>query len=111
MWGGVGSSSDPCANDYHGSAPESEPVIKAYAKVLRYLQGRLKFFISLHSFAQALLIPNSYTIEKPKDIDQVVSILNLDNFFGCQVVSEYTHGFNQIFFDLFLLKMSAYEFF
>ncbi|XP_057317057.1 zinc carboxypeptidase-like [Hydractinia symbiolongicarpus] len=67
MWGGVGSSSNPCDLLYKGVHPESEPCVKLYADQLRWKQHQLKSYWSLHSFFEVLFSPNSYTDKRPHD--------------------------------------------
>ena len=71
---GEGTSTNPCSLIYPGEFPEQEPVVKAFAEVLRFVQPRLKSYWTLHSFSQFLLSANSYTETKPSDFILFVSL-------------------------------------
>jgi len=58
MWGGVGSSSDPCSETYRGTAARSEPETQAYMNFVAardFVTG-----ITFHSVAGMVLLPWSY---------------------------------------------------
>lgn len=72
-WGEFGTSSDPCDDNYAGSAPFSEPETRAVRDIITQVQGRLKAMISLHSPGQTWLIPygNSFPSKYPPDYDDL----------------------------------------
>jgi len=66
-WGDEGSSNNPCADDYRGTAAWSAPesvILENYAK---NNLGRLKGYINFHSYAELWLTPYGYTANRPKD--------------------------------------------
>ena len=58
-WGGVGSSSDPCSDTYHGPSPGSEPCIQAMLAF--HLSREFVTHDTYHSVAGMILFPWSYT--------------------------------------------------
>ncbi|KAM5172674.1 carboxypeptidase A1 [Mantella aurantiaca] len=59
-FGGPGSSSNPCAETYHGSYAHSEPEVRAIVDfILRH--GNVKAMLTIHSYSQMLLFPYGYT--------------------------------------------------
>jgi len=58
-WVGSGSSTDPCANDYRGAAPNSEPEVAALSA---FIDSReISTWQSYHSVAGMVLLPWGYT--------------------------------------------------
>ena len=76
-WGGEGSSGDPCSTTYRGSAPFSEAESSAVRDALSANSGRVKAFISVHSYASLWMTPFGHTSELPPDYDEMVFTLNL----------------------------------
>ncbi|KAG8225683.1 hypothetical protein J437_LFUL001715 [Ladona fulva] len=67
-WKEVGSSSNPCHENFAGDKPFSEPETAAIADFIMKHSRRIKMFLSLHSYSQMWLIPWGYSEnEKPKD--------------------------------------------
>lgn len=62
-WSGSGSSSNPCGYDFSGSNSNSEPEADSLTKWVQSISndGRIKTYISLHSFSQLLMFPFGYT--------------------------------------------------
>ncbi|KFQ85554.1 Carboxypeptidase A1 [Phoenicopterus ruber ruber] len=58
-FGGSGSSSNPCAETYHGPYAHSEREVKAIVDFIRG-HGNVKSVISIHSYSQMLLFPYGY---------------------------------------------------
>lgn len=56
-WGGTGSSSNPCADNYRGRGPFSEPETAFVKKFLTENKQKLKVFLTLHSYGQYILTP------------------------------------------------------
>lgn len=48
---------DPCAEDYPGPTPFSEPEISALSEFIKTFDN-LKLYISFHSYSQFLLFPH-----------------------------------------------------
>nr|XP_055047498.1 carboxypeptidase A1-like [Misgurnus anguillicaudatus] len=69
-FGGLGASSNPCDETYHGPSPNSEPEIKAIVDFVKS-HGNLKAFLSIHSYSQMLLYPYGYTSVPAKDKDEL----------------------------------------
>ena len=66
----TGCSSDPCSNQYKGSAAMSEPEMQAVKAAAEPLQGRLKLFLTLHSYSQLFLSVYGYNYNKYPDNHQ-----------------------------------------
>lgn len=69
---GPGASSDPCSDSYFGPRAESEVEVKAVANFIRG-HGKIKGFISIHSYSQYLLFPYGYKCTNPADFTELVS--------------------------------------
>uniref|UniRef100_A0A8C1F0V3 Carboxypeptidase A1 n=1 Tax=Cyprinus carpio carpio TaxID=630221 RepID=A0A8C1F0V3_CYPCA len=65
-FGGPGASSNPCSQTYHGPSVHSEPEVKAIVDFVKS-HGKLKAFLSIHSYSQMLLYPYGYTRTSAKD--------------------------------------------
>uniref|UniRef100_A0A672M0F3 Carboxypeptidase A1 n=2 Tax=Sinocyclocheilus grahami TaxID=75366 RepID=A0A672M0F3_SINGR len=65
-FGGAGSSSNPCTETYRGPSAHSEPEVKAIVDFVKS-HGKLKAFVSIHSYSQMLLYPYGYTSTPAKD--------------------------------------------
>ncbi|KAG8520287.1 Carboxypeptidase B2, partial [Galemys pyrenaicus] len=80
-WCEEGASSSPCSEIYCGLYPESEPEVKAVADFLRRNVNHVKAYISMHSYAQKILFPYSYSRIKSKDHEELeknlILLLNL----------------------------------
>jgi carboxypeptidase A2 len=59
-WGGVGSSSAGSSDNYHGSAPFSEPETAALSDYLAS-RPRIGMYLDLHNFSQLVLHPFGFT--------------------------------------------------
>ncbi|XP_077168751.1 carboxypeptidase B2 [Paroedura picta] len=75
-WCGKGASGYPCDETYCGPHPESEPEVKAVTRFLRRHQSRIKAYITMHSYSQLVLFPYSYTYNRSKDHDELLSLAN-----------------------------------
>ncbi|KAA0724442.1 Carboxypeptidase A1 [Triplophysa tibetana] len=89
---GPGSSRDPCAETYHGPSAHSEPEVKAIVDFVKS-HGKLKAFVSIHSYSQMLLYPYGYKSTPAKDkaeLDKVArkAITKLQSLYNTQ----YTYG-------------------
>ncbi|XP_032498451.1 carboxypeptidase A4 [Phocoena sinus] len=67
---GEGASDNPCSEVYHGAHASSEVEVKL---VVDFIQERGNFtcFIDLHSYAQLLMYPCGYMVEKAPDADEL----------------------------------------
>ncbi|XP_026495200.2 uncharacterized protein LOC113400047 [Vanessa tameamea] len=59
-WGEKDTSNDPCAENYAGPHPFSEPETRAVSEFLAERRGQIKVYISLHAYSQAWLLPSSH---------------------------------------------------
>ncbi|XP_050345747.1 carboxypeptidase A4-like [Nymphalis io] len=59
-WGEKDTSNDPCAENYAGPHPFSEPETRAVSEFLAEHRGQIKVYISLHAYSQAWLLPSSH---------------------------------------------------
>ncbi|XP_053318054.1 carboxypeptidase A1-like [Spea bombifrons] len=69
-FGGPGSSSNPCAETYHGAYPHSEPEIKSVADFILD-HGNVKALLTIHSYSQMLLFPYGYTNSLAPDHEEL----------------------------------------
>ncbi|CAH0720785.1 unnamed protein product, partial [Brenthis ino] len=60
-WGEKDSSKDPCADNYAGPHPFSEPETRAVSDFLSEHKGHIKLYLSLHAYSQAWLLPSSHS--------------------------------------------------
>lgn len=65
-FGGAGSSGNPCDQTYRGPRVNSESEVKAIVDFVKS-HGKLKAFVSIHSYSQMLLYPYGYTRTPAKD--------------------------------------------
>ncbi|XP_017836069.2 zinc carboxypeptidase-like [Drosophila busckii] len=70
-----GASADPCAEDYAGPFPFSEPEAKAMAEFISGIKDKLNVLLAFHSYSQLLLSPYGHSSEvvpyNHKDLMQV----------------------------------------
>lgn len=59
-WGGVGTSSDPCKDTYHGSRPFSEIEVRNVARYLYKNRRNLIGYMDIHAYSQMWLTPWGY---------------------------------------------------
>ncbi|XP_064089308.1 uncharacterized protein LOC135203508 isoform X2 [Macrobrachium nipponense] len=59
--GGLGTSSDPCSDIYKGKSAFTEAESKTLRDAILPLNGKIKAYLSLHSFGQYILYPWSYS--------------------------------------------------
>jgi len=65
LWGGVGSSGNPCSPVFHGAAAFSEPETQAVRDLVNAQKPNI--LISLHSYQKQILYPWSSTAQPPPD--------------------------------------------
>ncbi|KAJ9596347.1 hypothetical protein L9F63_012622 [Diploptera punctata] len=69
-WAEVGAvTTKPCSSTYPGHEPFSENETRALKNYVLGLKGKAKFYLSLHSYGNYILLPWGYTSEKPDDIE------------------------------------------
>ncbi|XP_034840225.1 carboxypeptidase A2-like [Maniola hyperantus] len=61
-WGEKDSSTDPCADNYAGPHPFSEPETRAVSEFLVEHRGQIKVYLSMHAYSQAWLLPSSHSL-------------------------------------------------
>ncbi|KAG8440079.1 hypothetical protein GDO86_006031 [Hymenochirus boettgeri] len=91
-FGGAGSSSNPCTETYRGRAAESEPEVKAIVDFVKS-HGKIKGFVSIHSYSQMLLFPYGYTKTRTPDHTELNNLAKdavnaLSSLYG----TAYTYG-------------------
>ncbi|XP_055464104.1 carboxypeptidase A2 [Psammomys obesus] len=69
-FGGPGASSNPCSDSYHGPKPNSEVEVKAIVDFIKS-HGKVKAFITLHSYSQLLMFPYGYKCAKPDNFAEL----------------------------------------
>ncbi|XP_034100637.1 zinc carboxypeptidase-like [Drosophila albomicans] len=62
-----GASSNPCAEDYGGPNPYSEPEIKAMSDYLNSVSSKVNVLLAFHSYSQLLLSPYGHTPDEFPD--------------------------------------------
>ncbi|PIO22358.1 hypothetical protein AB205_0196950, partial [Aquarana catesbeiana] len=90
-FGGPGADANPCSDAYYGPSAESEVEVKSIANFIRS-HGKIKGFISIHSYSQLLLFPYGYKCTNPAHYTELVSLSNSKAPYtrsgnvGCQAV-------------------------
>nr|XP_035934376.1 carboxypeptidase A2 isoform X2 [Halichoerus grypus] len=69
-FGGPGASSNPCSDSYHGPRANSEVEVKSIVDFIKS-HGKIKAFITLHSYSQLLMFPYGYTCTKSDNFDEL----------------------------------------
>uniref|UniRef100_A0A673T4Y0 Carboxypeptidase A1 n=1 Tax=Suricata suricatta TaxID=37032 RepID=A0A673T4Y0_SURSU len=69
-FGGPGASNNPCSDSYHGPRANSEVEVKSIVDFIKS-HGRIKAFITLHSYSQLLMFPYGYTCAKSDNFDEL----------------------------------------
>ncbi|XP_073832248.1 carboxypeptidase B-like [Musca autumnalis] len=65
-WNTIGSSENPCRNNYHGPRPHSERETKAIVTYLKSIEKNLVAFLTFHSYGQVFVYPYGYRPLKTK---------------------------------------------
>ncbi|CAJ0947161.1 unnamed protein product [Ranitomeya imitator] len=91
-FGGGGSSSNPCSETYRGRSAHSEPEVKSIVDFVKS-HGKIKGFVSIHSYSQMLLYPYGYTSVRTPDNAELDSVAKaavnaLTSLYG----TKYTYG-------------------
>ncbi|XP_064089088.1 carboxypeptidase B-like [Macrobrachium nipponense] len=63
QWGGLGTSGNPCSEVYKGTSAFTERESKTLRDVMLPLNGKLKAYLSLHSYGQYILYPWGYSTQ------------------------------------------------
>ncbi|XP_016998139.2 zinc carboxypeptidase [Drosophila takahashii] len=70
-----GASSNPCAEDYGGPNPFSEPEIQAMADYVSSNKDKINVLLAFHSYSQLLLSPYGHTDEEfPPNFDDLMEV-------------------------------------
>uniref|UniRef100_A0A6P4ETH6 Zinc carboxypeptidase n=1 Tax=Drosophila rhopaloa TaxID=1041015 RepID=A0A6P4ETH6_DRORH len=70
-----GASSNPCAEDYGGPNPFSEPEIQAMADFVSGIKDKINVLLAFHSYSQLLLSPYGHTSEEfPPNFDDLMDV-------------------------------------
>ncbi|XP_040858362.1 carboxypeptidase A2 [Ochotona curzoniae] len=69
-FGGPGASSSPCSDSYHGPSANSEVEVQAIVEFIKN-HGKVKAFLTLHSYSQLLMFPYGYKCAKPESFDEL----------------------------------------
>lgn len=88
-WRTGGSSTDPCSDTYAGPSAFSEPETKAVSDYILSLGGRVKIFVTVHSYSQLWLMPWGWTSNLPDDYDDMkeaadVAVAALTKVYGTE---------------------------
>ncbi|KAL3998933.1 Zinc carboxypeptidase family protein [Acanthocheilonema viteae] len=74
-FGESGSSFSPCSNIYHGSYAFSEPETKAIRDAILRLNGRIKAYLSLHTYSQLWIYPYSHAKNTySSDVNDLIAV-------------------------------------
>jgi len=71
-WGGEGSSGQPCSETYRGESVFSERESQAIRDALAAHRGRVRAYVSVHSYASLWMTPFGSTPELPSDYDEMI---------------------------------------
>jgi len=79
MWNHGGTSNDPCSDTYHGKAANSEPEVQNVENFVSKIKDKVKFYNSLHSYSQLILLPWGYTEDDCPNHDNMMDVANEAN--------------------------------
>lgn len=71
---GIGTSNNPCEDNYHGGTAFSEVEVKNVATYLQTIPKLVSYW-SVHAYGQLILTPSSYTSNLPNDFKEMVSYI------------------------------------
>ncbi|XP_005365842.1 carboxypeptidase A1 [Microtus ochrogaster] len=91
-FGLTGASSNPCSDTYHGKSANSEVEVKAIVDFVK-THGKIKAFISIHSYSQLLLYPYGYksdAVPNKEELDNLAksAVTALTSLYG----TKYKYG-------------------
>uniref|UniRef100_A0A8C4VXR1 Carboxypeptidase A2 n=1 Tax=Gopherus evgoodei TaxID=1825980 RepID=A0A8C4VXR1_9SAUR len=72
-FGGPGASTNPCSESYHGPSANSEVEVKNVVNFIKS-HGKIKAFLTLHSYSQLLLFPFGYKCTNPADYNELDTV-------------------------------------
>ncbi|XP_065057181.1 carboxypeptidase B-like [Rhopilema esculentum] len=76
-WGGVGTSSYPCQDTYHGKKPFSEVEVASVARYLYGIRTKLIAYYNIHAYSQLWMTPWSYTTTYPRDYAEIKRVADI----------------------------------
>ncbi|KAJ7377899.1 corticosteroid- binding protein [Desmophyllum pertusum] len=76
-WGGIGTSSNPCRDTYHGSRPFSEVEVLSVARYLYSNRHNMIGYMDIHAYSQLWLTPWGYTRSYPRDYKEMERVSNI----------------------------------
>uniref|UniRef100_A0A914HQK7 ShKT domain-containing protein n=1 Tax=Globodera rostochiensis TaxID=31243 RepID=A0A914HQK7_GLORO len=75
FFGQVGSSSDPCSEIYAGNFAFSEPETRSVRDFISQQRGRVKTFMTFHSYSQILMYPFGHSLRTyPQDVEELSDV-------------------------------------
>ncbi|XP_021564016.1 carboxypeptidase A2 isoform X2 [Carlito syrichta] len=69
-FGGPGASNNPCSDSYHGRSANSEVEVKSIVDFIKG-HGKVKAFLTLHSYSQLLMFPYGYKCTRSDHFDEL----------------------------------------
>lgn len=90
-----GASSDPCAENYAGPYPNSEPEIKALSEFVASIKSKVNILLAFHSYSQLLLSPYGHSIvERPENYNDLMQVAKayVDAVEALPYGTEYKYG-------------------
>ncbi|XP_032119703.1 mast cell carboxypeptidase A [Sapajus apella] len=92
-WNSISDTKNPCAENYRGSAPESEKETKAVTDFIRSHLNEIKVYITFHSYSQMLLFPYGYTSKLPPNHDVLAKVAKIGtDVLSTRYETRYTYG-------------------
>lgn len=76
-WGGVGSSSSPCSDTYHGNRPFSEIEVFNVARYLYKNRHNFIGYMDIHAYSQLWMTPWGSTKTYPKDYPEMKRVSDI----------------------------------
>ncbi|XP_067390982.1 carboxypeptidase A2-like [Emydura macquarii macquarii] len=74
-FGGPGASTNPCSDSYHGPRANSEVEVQSVVDFIKS-HGKIKAFLTIHSYSQLLLYPFGYKCTNPADYKELDAVGN-----------------------------------
>ena len=92
-WAGPGASSSPCSDTYYGPSMASEPLTQYLTKYIDDNVGKVKAYVTFHSYGQVFIFPYSYAYKNAANY-QEHSDLSAASAAAIQAVNgkAYTYG-------------------
>jgi len=79
MWNHGGTSNNPCSDTYLGKAANSEPEVQNVQNFVSKIKDKVKFYQSLHSYSQLVLLPWGFTEDDCPNHDNMMTVGNRAN--------------------------------